>query len=170
MHSEFYRKLKDKSIAISSRWKEALDQSWMDYYGWSVTPISQEIWRQETQLCSLNEEFHIDRIGLMRIPPYFNYNWHVDTNRGCGINMLLSHGKSHTFFATPSPDDHQVPLGSNGHFVELDYEPDTFYAFNAQRLHCVYNFEKPRYLFSCEFYERKDKLSYERLCEWIERQ
>ena len=166
----FYRKLKDKSIAISSRWKEAINQQWVNYHGFEVTPISSEIWRQEKQLCAVNEEFQFEKIGLIRIPPYFNYNWHVDTNRGCSINMLLSYEKSHTFFAKPSPRDHHLPLGSSGHFIELDYKPDTFYAFNSQQLHCVYNFEKPRYLFSCEFSQRKDELSYERLCEWIERQ
>jgi len=164
----FYRKLEGKSVCISSRWKEVLDQPWGFHYGFEVTPMSPDIWREEEILCSLDEEFGLALVGLLRIPPYFNYNWHVDTERGCSVNMMLSDGKSHTLFADPSSEDHLLPVGRNGHFVELDYEPDTFYVFNCQRLHCVYNFDKPRYLFSCEFSQSRDELSFERLSEWID--
>lgn len=163
-----YRKLKDKSVAISSRWEEAIKNDWIDYYGFEVAPIPPEIWKQEKLLCDVDEEFKFEHVGLVRIPPHFNYNWHLDTNRGCCINMLLSHERSHLFFAQPSPQDHLVSHGRNGYFVELEYEPDTFYAFNSQKLHCVYNFEKPRYLFTCEFLQRKDELPYERFCEWVD--
>ena len=167
--TEFYKKLKEKSSAISLRWKEALNQQWMYYYGFEVTPLSSEIWKQEKSLHELNEKFEFEKVGLIRIPPYFNYNWHQDTNRGCSINMLLSHEKSYTFFSDPASDTFQLPEGVNSHFIELDYEPNTFYAFNSQRLHCVFNFEKPRYLFSCEFAQQKNELSYERLCEWMDK-
>ena len=167
--TEFYKKLKEKSSAISLRWKEALNQQWMYYYGFEVTPLSSEIWKQERSLHELNEKFKFEKVGLIRIPPYFNYNWHQDTNRGCSINMLLSHEKSYTFFSDPTSDTFQLPEGVNSHFIELDYEPNTFYAFNSQRLHCVFNFEKPRYLFSCEFAQQKNELSYERLCEWMDK-
>jgi len=163
---DYYRKLKDKSIAISSRWGEAINQRWVDYYGFEATPIPPEIWKQEKLLCAVNEEFKFENVGLIRIPPHFNYDWHVDTNRGCSINMLLSHERSHAFFANEGRDHQDHSYGCNGHFVELDYEPDTFYVFNSQRLHCVYNFEKPRYLFTCEFLQRKGELSYGMLCEW----
>ena len=164
-----YRKMKGKSTVISLRWKEATKQQWTDYHGFEVTPLSQEIWKQEKLLCAINERFKLKKIGIIRIPPHFNYNWHVDTNRGCSINMLLSHEKSHTFFSERSLDDHRTPHRLNGQFIELDYEPNTFYAFNSQKLHCVFNFEKPRYLFSCEFFQRKNELSYERLCEWADK-
>lgn len=166
----FYKKLKDKSTVISSRWKEIINQQWMDYYGFEITLLPPEIWREEKVLRKVDDEFKFEKIGLIRIPPRFNYDWHVDAKRGCSINMLLSHEKSYTFFSTPSPSDYQIPQGRNGHFVELDYEPDTFYAFNSQKYHCLYNFEQPRYLFSCEFSQPKEDLSYERLCKWIEQQ
>jgi len=167
-----YRKIKGKSTVVSSRWQEALNQPWMDYYGWSVTPISQEIWKQEKLLRVINEKFKFEKIGLLRASPFFNYNWHVDTNRGCSINMLLSHGKCNTFFAKPSSNDFSIFEGhlllGNSQFIELNYELDTFYAFNPQQPHCVYNFEETRYLFSCEFSEPKEKLPYERLCRWLD--
>ena len=164
-----YRKIKGKSTVVSSRWQEALNQNWMDYWGWAVTPVSQEIWKQEKLLCVINEKFKFEKIGLLRVSPYFNYNWHVDTNRGCSINMLLSHGKCNTFFAKPSSNDYRIKDGVyNSRFIELNYEFNTFYAFNPQQPHCVYNFEETRYLFSCEFSEPKGKLSYERLCQWLD--
>ena len=164
-----YRKIKGKSTVVSSRWQEALNQNWMDYWGWAVTPVSQEIWKQEKLLCVINEKFKFEKIGLLRVSPYFNYNWHVDTNRGCSINMLLSQGKCNTFFAKPSSNDYRIKDGVyNSRFIELNYEFNTFYAFNPQQPHCVYNFEETRYLFSCEFSEPKGKLSYERLCQWLD--
>ena len=173
-----YRKMKGKSTVISLCWKEVIKQQWHPHrnaYGFEVTPLSQEIWKQEKLLRVTNERFKLRNIGLIRIPPYFNYNWHVDTNRGCSINMLLSHGKSHTFFSERSLSHHGAPhrlhesFSNNGQFIELNYEPNTFYAFNSQKLHCVFNFEKPRYLFSCEFFQQKNELSYERLCEWADK-
>ena len=164
----FYRKFGGKSVSISSRWKEALDQPWGVYYGFEVTPISPDIWREEEILCSLDKEFGFTLVGLQKMPPYFNYNWHVDVTRGCGLNMLLSDGESHTFFAKPSRDDHRLMLGSNSSITQLKYEPDSFYAFNTRKLHCVYNLEKPRYIFTCEFSRENGELSYERLSKWID--
>jgi hypothetical protein len=164
-----YRKIKGGSSVISSRWREALDQNWMYYYGWSATPLSPEMWRQEKLLCSINEKFKFAHVALLRAAPYSNYNWHVDTNRGCSINMLLSEGKSNTFFASPSPEDYHITEGvHNSCFTELKYDINEFYAFNPQRPHCVFNFEEIRYLFSCEFSETKDLLSYERVCRWLD--
>ena len=87
--------------------------------------------------------------------------------------MLLEHEKSYTFF-----EDNQVysnDSNSNQYnfdefgtkFLELKYKPNTFYAFNTQILHCVYNFDKPRYLFTCEFAQDHNQLSYDKLYSWM---
>jgi hypothetical protein len=46
---------------------------------------------------------------------------------------------------------------------ELKYKPSTYYLFNTQVPHTVYNFETTRYLMSIEFAKDKDELSFENL-------
>jgi hypothetical protein len=49
-------------------------------------------------------------------------------------------------------------------FLELNYKPHTYYAFNTKEPHSVVNLDKPRYLFSLEFndssFTYKDLVSY----------
>jgi hypothetical protein len=46
---------------------------------------------------------------------------------------------------------------------ELKYKPATYYIFNTQVPHTVYNFETTRYLMSVEFAKDKDELSFDLL-------
>ena len=163
--SEFYKEFKDKSKVISNCWKELIDpESEIEYLGWNATPISSKIWKQEEVLKTINNKFPFKGVGLIKMPTNYNYNWHVDDNRGCGINMLLEHEESHSFFREIG---YQNNYNFNASFIELKYKPDTFYVFNTQRSHCVYNFGKPRYLFTCELYQDVNELSYETVCEWM---
>jgi hypothetical protein len=50
-----------------------------------------------------------------------------------------------------------------GEFIELQYQPDTYYIFNTQINHMVLNFEEPRLLLTIEFGEDKNLLSYDDL-------
>ena len=156
----FYNKFENKSTVISNCWKEFIDQEWQSYFGFEATIIPSSVWKEEKILRIVNDVFPMKNVGIIKLHPYYNYDWHVDTERGCGINMLLQHEESHSLFRENED-------GENGFFTELKYEPNTFYAFNTQKLHCVYNFGKPRYLFTCEFEQEKFALSYEMLCEWM---
>jgi hypothetical protein len=51
---------------------------------------------------------------------------------------------------------------------ELKYKPNTYYLFNTQSPHTVYNFEATRYLLSVEFVKDRDQLSFEDLVNDIE--
>jgi len=170
---QFYNAFKDKSQVISNNWKQLINQKWVSYYGFEAMPIPSIIWRQEKILRKIDEQFPFESVGLIRLPVNYNYNWHKDINRGCGINMLLEHEKSYTFFE----DSITIEANKSNNeaynfdefgfpFIELKYEPNTFYAFNTQKLHCVYNFKKPRYLFTCEFAQNHNELSYAMLNEW----
>ena len=160
--NNYFKEFKTRSSVVSSRWEEVIDQPWVSYYGFKGTLLPASIWGEEEVLRAIDKEFKFDKVGVIKLPPYFNYGWHQDTNRGCSINMLLSHDPSHTFFATDV-----VRENMDFYFTELKYQPHTFYAFNSQKHHCVFNFKETRYLFTCEFVQNKNELSYERLCEWV---
>jgi len=49
----------------------------------------------------------------------------------------------------------------------LVYKPNTYYLFNTQTRHTVINFAEPRYLFTIEFIEDVDHLSFEDLLEQL---
>jgi hypothetical protein len=51
---------------------------------------------------------------------------------------------------------------------ELKYKPSTYYLFNTQVPHTVYNFETTRYLMSVEFAKDKDQLSFNDLLKDIQ--
>jgi hypothetical protein len=90
--------------------------------------------------------------GVLRMEPNTCYNWHVDTDRKVGLNMLLSDdGDSRCLFLDGEP-------GVVFKTQELQYEPDTYYVFKTQVPHTVLNTEDPRYLFSLEFLEEENKL------------
>jgi phage anti-repressor protein len=51
---------------------------------------------------------------------------------------------------------------------ELKYKPNTYYLFNTQVPHTVYNFETTRYLLSVEFAKDRDELSFNDLLKDIQ--
>jgi len=162
-NKQFYSAFKSKSEVIFDSWKDFVDQEWVSYYGFEAILVPSIIWRQEKILRTIDEKFPFKSVGLIKIPINYNYNWHVDDERGCGINMLLEHEESHSLFRESKYKDN---YNNNAFFTELKYKPNTFYAFNTQKSHCVYNFNKPRYLFTCEFAQNHNELSYAMLNEW----
>jgi hypothetical protein len=94
------------------------------------------------------------------MPPNTTYNWHVDSDRKVGLNMLLQDGQSHCLFATED-------FGVRCVVEELQYQPNSYYVFNTQVPHMVLNLEQPRYLFSLEFLDKDRGLTFDELCENI---
>ena len=123
--------------------------------------IPKEIWLQEPVLSEINSVFEIERAGLLSLEKDRVYDWHKDSDRGVAINMLLRNDHSHSLFKM-RPSKFVVEK-----IKELKYEPDTFYLFNTQADHCVINFNKTRYVFSCEFKKKKDELNYMTVLDWI---
>jgi hypothetical protein len=99
--------------------------------------------------------------GILKLDPYICYDWHTDTRRGVGINMLLTpEARSICAFA-PNKE------GAVFKIEELKYKPSTYYLFNTQVPHTVYNFETTRYLLSIEFAKDKEQLTYEKLLKEV---
>jgi hypothetical protein len=133
---------------------------WTTYYNFEAIPAPLEILGQDTFLVALakKRKFHA---GILRMKPNTCYNWHVDTDRKVGLNMLLNEdGDSHCVFVNGEPG---VVFGVE----ELKYEPDSYYVFNTQVAHMVLNTAQPRYLFSLEFLEEDRGLTFDELCEDI---
>jgi hypothetical protein len=134
--------------------------NWTQYYNFMAVQIPRDILQLDSFLVGLagKRTFHA---GVLRMEPNTCYNWHVDTDRKVGLNMLLSDdGSSRCLFLDGEP-------GVVFNTRELKYEPDTYYVFNTQVPHMVLNTTRPRYLFSVEFLEEDRSLTFDELCEDI---
>jgi hypothetical protein len=132
-------------------------RNWVKYYNFEAIPVPPELLALDSFIVELakKRKFHA---GILRMEPNTCYNWHVDTDRKVGLNMLLSDdGESRCLFL-----DGEAGVVFKTH--ELQYEPDTYYAFNTQIPHTVLNTEDPRYLFSLEFLEEDRGLTFNELC------
>ena len=135
------------------------NQNWQEYYNFKAVQVPNELLAKDPFLVSLSER-HPFIGGIVQLDPYVCYDWHIDTRRGVGVNLLLNPEiKSHCLFTTAN--------GAQFPFQELVYKPETFYLFNTQNKHTVINFDQPRYLFTVEFAADKEQLSFETLVQQI---
>jgi hypothetical protein len=129
---------------------------WVKYYNFDAKPLTSDILFKDNFFKWLADRYEFIA-GILRLDPYTCYNWHTDTRRGVGINMLLTPNiRSYCVFGV---DPNQLVFKID----ELKYKPNTYYLFNTQMPHTVYNFETTRYLFSVEFAKDKDELSFDNL-------
>ena len=134
---------------------------WVKYFNFDARPILPEVILKDDFFKWLADRYSFMG-GVLRLDPYTCYNWHTDTRRGVGINMLLTpNTRSYCAFGF---DPSQLVFK----IEELKYKPNTYYLFNTQMPHTVYNFETTRYLFSIEFAKDKDELSFKDLVNDIE--
>ena len=152
-----YYEMLIKSTIASKLVDEAHSSSdWIDYYNFKAKLVPHEILFQDEFFKWLINRYDFIA-GILRLDPYVCYDWHTDTRRGVGINMLLTpHSRSFCVFA-PKKSDQVFKI------EELQYKPSTYYLFNTQVDHTVYNFETTRYLLSIEFAKEKHELSYDDL-------
>jgi hypothetical protein len=138
---------------------QSSDDAWVPYYNFMVIPVPQEILDEEPLLVALAQKrkFHA---GILRMDPNSCYNWHVDTDRHVSLNMLVCGDDSKCLFA----ENYGLVMP----ITELKYKEFTYYVFNTQIPHTVYNFSEPRYLFSLEFLEEDRGLTYDELCADIQ--
>lgn len=112
------------------------------------------------------------RGNIFRFRPYSCFDWHKDRVRRITINMVLT--PAVRSFCVFSDDKSKSMLRGIGDYVfdveELVYKPDTYYAFNSQIPHSVYNFEDTRYLFNLEFYDEDLWVPFEDMVAVIEKE
>ena len=135
-------------------------QPWFPHYNFNVKPIPPDIIHRDNFFKWLHARYEF-MVGIVRLDPYTCYDWHTDTRRGVGINMLLTpHARSFCAFAPNKK-------GTVFKIEELPYKPMTYYLFNTQVNHTVYNFETTRYLLSIEFAKNRNELTFEDLAKDI---
>jgi hypothetical protein len=134
---------------------------WLPYYNFDAKRIPPEIVFQDDFFIWLSHRYSFVA-GILKLDPYVCYDWHIDTRRGVGVNMLLTpFDRSICAF--------KVDLDQTVFKIdELKYKPGTYYLFNTQVSHTVYNFETTRYLMSIEFAKNKDELSFNDLLKDIQ--
>jgi hypothetical protein len=130
------------------------------YYNFGVKKVDEHLIREDNFLRSLNR-VHPFSAGILLIPSNSIYNWHTDDKRGVSVNMMLSVKDSHCIFM-----DEDFEMVNT--IQELRYEFGTYYLFNSQKFHSVINFENSRLMFSVEFDEDKNRLSYDQLVDEYE--
>lgn len=142
--------IKDKILEIVHNGEE-----WQPYYNFQVKEIPVEVIAEDSFLRDLYSIEPFDA-GVTMMHPMSVYDWHVDEKRGVSINMLMESGFSLTMYTTL--DTNLVrPI------QVVEYKPDHYHFFNTQMPHAVFNFDKPRYLFTLDFYKDKTELDYKDL-------
>lgn len=134
---------------------------WLPYYHFGARLIPPEVLCEDPFFIWLSQRYNYIA-GILKYDPYTCYDWHTDTRRGVGINMLLTQFDRSVCAFAPNKE------GIVFEIEELKYKPATYYIFNTQVPHTVYNFETTRYLMSVEFVKDKDQLSFEDLVNDIE--
>jgi hypothetical protein len=150
--STIYKQLQDFAFSPSE---------WVDYFNFKAKIIPPEILFEDNLFKWLVKRYDFIA-GILRLDPYTCYDWHTDTRRGVGINMLLTPETRSICAFTHNKEDAVFKI------EELKYKPSTYYLFNTQVSHTVYNFETTRYLMSVEFAKDKDELSFEDLLKNIQ--
>lgn len=164
--SSFYE-LQTKS-SVSAKILEIAHNSepWATHLDFRFKLVPSEIFLEDEFLAWLSRGY-LFRSAVLKLDPYTCYDWHTDANRGVGVNMLLNpHIRSCCLF---SPNrglqtDNCIDGDTVFNIEELSYKASTYYLFNTQVQHTIYNFEDTRYLFSLEFSRNKNKLTF---CELL---
>ena len=169
-NAKYFFKIPDESMVsevMYLRAVTALKESWIDYYNFKAIEVKDD-WVVDPWWRDLYKA-HPFKAGIIKLEANTYYDWHIDTDRGVGVNMLLNNWDgSHCMFNPDLKRGTNVALGNvKGKFIELKYKPQKYYLFNAQVAHTVYNFEETRYLLSVDFEEDRTKLSYKQLLKEI---
>ena len=142
------------------------ESSWSEYHGFNVLPLGTAPMLTSPHLTELHKRHPFKNMGIIRMDPYTNYDWHTDGVRGVSLNALISDPMARTccLFRNSHSVTPMRRAHSNFNVTELVYESNAAYLLNVQLDHMVLNLSsKPRYMFSIEFMEDKTKLTYEDL-------
>jgi hypothetical protein len=129
---------------------------WVKYFNFDAKQVPQDILDQDPFLYWLSERYAY-KAGVLKMDPFTQYDWHIDDNRGVGVNLLLSNPRTSVCMYTNNKDalvKSVYPIG----YIEGKYT-----VFNTQEPHSVTNFGDTRYLFSIEFGRKVGDLDYKSL-------
>ena len=123
------------------------ERMWWPHYGFLGSPLNLSWIGKEPALHEVHQVSPIARLGILKLPAQWVYNWHRDQNRQACINLLVSRDHhSHTLFG-------EAVNMTAYHAIELRYPPGRYMLVNNQIPHTVINLDVDRYLLSLEFSE-----------------
>lgn len=128
------------------------DDNWIKYFNFDTLPLNaQHIIKSDTFLQQLYNK-HPFICAILKLKKNTYYDWHKDDKRGVCVNMLINDTHSHCMFRETD--------NITGNFIELKYDVGVYYLFNNQVEHSVINLDEDRYLFSLEFEQDKNSLTF----------
>ena len=128
------------------------DTEWVAYYNFLAKPVPNDVLDKDHMFVWLRQRYNLIA-GIVKMDPYQNYDWHVDSRRGVSINMLIKNTNSIVFFT----EDLEAVVKN---IIPMQYNVNSYHLFNTQVPHCIVNMEGERYLFTVEFELDKEQLSY----------
>lgn len=153
---------------------------WNDYHGFRARVLPEDYFEKDEFSKWVYIKYPGVKMVMSHYAPYTQYDWHTGYVRACVINRTLNYtinggpGDSHMVYCRPTSNIKKLTNGNANKgvdlykpIVELKYKPDTYYLFNAQVPHAIWNFEKDRYLISFELPEKLDTLRYPRLIKEV---
>ena len=138
-----------------------------NYYHFYLSPLPQELIEEEPVLKKIHDQYPIEGMGISKFYPFTNHRWHMDTDRGLSVNMLLEHERSHVLFKYKDPERNPGLIGCE-RIHEVNYKPQRFYLFNTQIEHTISNFEGERYTFIMKFVQDKSEINYYDVLKYYE--
>jgi hypothetical protein len=157
-----YYEIKEKSTVAPALLELAMAPGdWYEYYNFTARAVPNEPLIELDPLFKWLSTRYSFVTGVLRMDPYTCYDWHTDTRRGVGINMSLTPMMRSSSMFAPQKEGQVFKI------AELQYKPNTYYLYNTQVPHTVYNYETTRFMFSVEFELDKDQLTFEDLMQDI---
>ncbi len=145
-------KTKCKVTADLMEWVKSMPST---YEEWTPTQgrtfmqkhVPDSIIKRDPILSHFREHLGPRALAVLWMTPLTHYEMHIDKHRACGINFLLNYedGSDSVSYFETGPFIPGVRTRAC-HYCELQYEPDTFYAFNTHARHAVMNGANNRYV------------------------
>lgn len=107
---------------------------------WQPTIFDQTLIDKDPFLKKIHDRLQ-GRINLFKFPPNTYYQWHCDGTNSFNLNLTLkNYDRSFIVFEKINQNPNVIHKNSK-EIVELRYEPLTWYVFNAQIPHTIFNLE-----------------------------
>jgi hypothetical protein len=145
MHDYFYYLTGNYPLAdrLRSHIAAADGSSWQVINEFDVLRLPVDLFLDQPAISALLDHFGSrSRLSVFRLQPWYNYSWHVDVNRGCSLNMLLSGWDSISMFGAMRNFRHYTDI------ARVEYTENRMVVLNTHRWHSIVNFSEIRYVLS----------------------
>ena len=145
MHSYFRPIQGDYAVSsqLLSHVSSVSAASWQKLSEFDVLLLDIGIFHSYPALLDIIHAFGCEsKLCILRLQPWYNYSWHVDTPRACSFNLLLSGYHSVCMFGRMRAFRHYDQLSV------LPYAENKLWLLNTHAWHSIVNFSETRYVLS----------------------